>query len=70
MAFFSVVIPAGTTYARFSLFEVNVSRGSNFDLLVDDSIGGMVGASFGPTLEEEVNLADPAPASSGSERRG
>jgi hypothetical protein len=40
MAFFSVVIPAGTTYARFSLFEVNVSRGSNFDLLVDDSMGG------------------------------
>jgi subtilisin family serine protease len=56
---FSVVIPAGTTYARFSLFDANVSPASDIDLYVYRGTT-LVGASGGGTSAEEVNLLNPA----------
>ncbi len=31
---FDVVVPAGTTYARFSLFDANTTAGSDLDMRV------------------------------------
>jgi hypothetical protein len=55
-----VVIPAGTTYARFSLFDANVSPASDIDLYVYRGTT-LVGASGGGTSAEEVNVLNPAP---------
>ncbi|HEY3158933.1 MAG TPA: S8 family serine peptidase [Vicinamibacterales bacterium] len=55
-----VVIPAGTTYARFSLFDADVPPGSDIDLYVYRG-PTLVGASGGGTSNEEVNLVNPAP---------
>jgi subtilisin family serine protease len=55
-----VAIPAGTTYARFSLFNSSVSPASDIDLYVFNSGGTLVGASGGGTSDEEVNLLNPA----------
>jgi len=54
-----VVIPAGTTYARFSLFDANVTPGSDIDLYVYRGTT-LVGASGSGTSAEEVNLVNPA----------
>ena len=57
---FEVVVPAGTTYARFSLFDANVSPASDLDLYVfRNSDGVLVGVSGGGTSNEEVNLSNP-----------
>jgi hypothetical protein len=54
-----VAVPAGTTLARFSLFNANVSPASDLDLYV--YLGATLkGVSAGGTADEEVNLADPA----------
>ena len=53
-----VTIPAGTTYARFSLFDANVTPGSDIDLYVYRGTT-LVGASGGGTSAEEVNLLNP-----------
>jgi hypothetical protein len=53
-----VTIPAGTTYARFSLFDANVSPASDLDLYVYRG-ATLVGASGGGTAAEEVNLVNP-----------
>ena len=55
-----VVIPAGITHARFSLFDADVSAGSDMDLYVYNSAGQLVGNSGGGTSAEEVNLRNPA----------
>jgi subtilisin family serine protease len=57
---FPVMIPAGTTYARFSLFDANVTPPSDLDLYVLNSAGAIVGASGSGTSNEEVNLVNPA----------
>jgi hypothetical protein len=57
---YDVTIPAGTTYARFSLFDANVSPASDLDLYVFNSAFAQIGASGGPTSAEEVNLLNPA----------
>ena len=55
---YDVVIPAGTTYARFSLFDANVSPASDLDLRV--LLGtSQVGSSGSGTSAEEVNLLNP-----------
>jgi hypothetical protein len=54
-----VTIPAGTTYARFSLFDANVSPASDLDLYVYKGTT-QVGSSGGGTATEEVNLVNPA----------
>jgi hypothetical protein len=58
---FAVVVPAGTTYARFALFDANVSPASDLDLYVFRG-GTLVGTSGGGTATEEVNLVNPTAA--------
>jgi len=54
-----VATPAGTTYARFSLFDPDVAPGSDIDMCV--FLGATkVGSSGSGTSAEEVNLLDPA----------
>lgn len=55
-----VNIPAGTSYARFSLFDANVSAPSDLDLEVYNAAGTLVGASGSGTSNEVVNLVNPA----------
>jgi hypothetical protein len=57
---FPVTIPAGTTYARFSLFDANVSPPSDLDLYVLNSSNQIVAGSGSGTSEEEANLVNPA----------
>jgi hypothetical protein len=54
-----VVVPAGTTYARFATFDADVNAGSDLDVCVFTSAGAAVGASAGGTSAEEVSLANP-----------
>jgi hypothetical protein len=62
----SVVVPAGTTYARFSLFNSTTTAGSDLDLYVFtnaayiDPSGLPIGSSAGGSSDEEVNLLNPA----------
>jgi subtilisin family serine protease len=58
-----VAIPDGTTYARFSLFDADVSAGADIDLCVANSAGTIVGSSGSGTSAEEVNLLNPAAGS-------
>ena len=54
-----VTVPAGTTYARFSLFDAFVSPASDIDLYV--YLGAtLVGGSGSGTSAEEVSLVNPA----------
>jgi hypothetical protein len=62
---FDVVVPAGSTYARFSLFDANVAPPSDLDLYVYRVGTGaltLVGASGTGTSQEEVNLMNPTAA--------
>ena len=56
-----VVVPAGTTYARFSLFDADVAvpGSTDLDLCVFNSAEKLVGLSGSGTSAEEVNLLDP-----------
>ncbi|MGI9102945.1 MAG: S8 family peptidase [Terriglobales bacterium] len=58
---FNVTVPAGTTYARFSLFDSTTSPASDVDLYVYRN-GALVGSSGGGTSEEEVNFVNPTAA--------
>ena len=66
--YYTVTVPAGSTYARFSLFDANVSPASDLDLVVyrcaDPSCAAAtaVGSSGGGTSAEEVNLSNPTAA--------
>jgi len=56
---FPVVVPAGTTYARFSLFDTEVSQPSDLDLEVysgNPPVGGAIGGSGGGTTAEDANF--------------
>ena len=55
-----VTVPAGTTLARFSLFDTEVSQASDLDLEIYNAAGTLVGSSGGATTAEEVNLLNPA----------
>ena len=57
---FQVTLPAGLSYARFSLFDSDVSQASDLDVEVYNPAGAPVGASGGATSAEEVNLLNPA----------
>jgi hypothetical protein len=54
-----VAIPAGTTYARFGLFDADVNAGSDIDLCVFNAGGTLVGSSTTGTSAEQVNLLSP-----------
>jgi subtilisin family serine protease len=56
---FPVVVPAGTTFARFSLFD-QPGVSDDLDLEVRNSGGTLVGSSGGPTAAEQVSLVNPA----------
>jgi subtilisin family serine protease len=56
---FPVMVPAGTTYMRFALFDANVSPAADLDLYVTNSLGTLVAASGGTTSAEQVNLVNP-----------
>jgi len=58
---FSVVVPAGTTHARFSLFNEFTNGANDLDLYVYRGTT-LVGASGGGTTAEEVNLLNPIAA--------
>jgi subtilisin family serine protease len=56
-----VTLPAGTTYARISLFDADVNAGTDLDLYV--CLGSsLVGSSGGGTSAEEVNFSFSAPS--------
>jgi subtilisin family serine protease len=55
-----VAIPAGTTYARFSLFDADVTTGADIDMCVFNSASALVGSSGSGTSAEEVNVLNPA----------
>jgi subtilisin family serine protease len=57
----AVAIPAGTTYARFSLFDADVNSGADIDLCVFNG-ATLVGSSGSGTSAEEVNILNPAAA--------
>jgi subtilisin family serine protease len=65
---FTVTVPAGSTYARFSMFDADVSPASDLDLVVyrcsDASCASVtaVGSSGSGTSAEEVNLVNPVAA--------
>lgn len=55
-----VSIPAGTSYARFALYDADVAPGSDIDLFVYNQAGILVGYSATGTSAEQVSLANPA----------
>ena len=55
-----VTVPAGTTYARFALFDADVTAGTDIDLCVFDADKKNVGSSGSGTSAEQVNLLNPA----------
>jgi hypothetical protein len=57
---FPVTVPAGSTYARFSLFDADVTPGSDLDVYVFNSAGSLVAISASGTSQEEANLLNPA----------
>jgi hypothetical protein len=56
-----VTVPAGTSYARFALFDADVAPGTDLDMEVVDPTGEVVGGSGNYNSAEVVNLVDPAP---------
>jgi subtilisin family serine protease len=57
----SVVVPAGTTYARFQLFGADSASGSDIDMCVFRGTT-LVGSSTTGTSDEIVNLLNPVAA--------
>jgi hypothetical protein len=51
-----VAIPLGTTFARFALFDADVTPGSDIDLCVFNAVGTLIGSSGSGTSAEEVNI--------------
>lgn len=58
---YSVNVPAGSTYARFRIFDSETTAGSDLDLYVYNGSGTLVGVSAGGTSDEIVNLVNPTP---------
>jgi hypothetical protein len=58
-AYYNVDVPAGTTYARFELFDATTTLNTDLDLYVFNSSGDQVGYSAGGTSDERVSLVNP-----------
>lgn len=56
---FDIAVPAGTTYARFSLFDNAVSPASDLDLYLYKG-ATQVAVSGGGTASEEIDLVNPS----------
>jgi subtilisin family serine protease len=54
-----VNVPAGTTYARFALFDNATDGNDDLDLYVFNPSGALAGSSGSGTSAEEVNVANP-----------
>ncbi len=67
---FPVVVPASTTIARFSLFDADVTPGSDINLVVRHPGGAVVGTGEGTTSQEQVNLVNPTAGTYTVEVRG
>ena len=57
----TVEVPAGTTYARFSLFDGDVAPGGDVDLYVFGPTGALVASSGNGGSDEAGNVVNPAP---------
>jgi subtilisin family serine protease len=57
---YAVTIPAGTTYARFAMFDADVSPAADIDLEVYNEADTLVASSGGATSTETANLLNPA----------
>ena len=55
----TITIPAGTTYARFALYDDNIPAGNDIDMYVYNAAGEQVGLSGSGTSQEIVNLVSP-----------
>ena len=53
-----VTVPAGNTYARFSLFDENATGGSDLDLEIYDADFNFIGGSGGSTSREQVSFSN------------
>lgn len=53
-------VPAGTAYARFSLFDAFTDGEDDLDVYIYNPGGTLVGVSGGGTSAEQVNLTAPA----------
>jgi hypothetical protein len=56
----NITIPAGTTYARFALYDDAIPAGNDLDLYIYNEDGEQVGLSGSGTSQEIVNLVNPA----------
>lgn len=56
-----VQIPAGSSHARFSLFDADTDGNDDLDLYVFDSQGFFIGQSFNAGSNEEIDLPEPVP---------
>ncbi len=57
---YTVDIPAGMTYARFAMFDADVSPAADIDLEVYNSAGTLVASSGSATSTETANILNPA----------
>lgn len=61
---YTVVVPAGTSLARFATFDADVAAGTDLDMFVYRAgTNSRVGSSTGGTAEEQVDLVNPAAGS-------
>lgn len=56
---FPVAVPAGTTLARFSLFDADVAAGSDIDLCLFNSAGTLIASSTTGTSTEVITRVNP-----------
>ncbi|MFC0622670.1 S8 family peptidase [Kribbella deserti] len=64
VAKFTVVVPAGAKYARFSTFDADYPANTDIDVFVyKTGTTTLLGGSTGGSAEEEVNLVSPAAGS-------
>ncbi len=64
VAKFTVPIAAGSTLARFSLYDSDYAAGSDLDMFVYKAgTAELVGSSAGGSAEEQVDITDPAAGS-------
>ena len=56
-----VTVPAGTTHARFSLFDADVDPGADIDLYLANSANTLIAVSGTGGSDEEINIRNLAP---------
>ena len=59
MTIIPIAVQAGSSYARFSLFDAGTDGNDDLDLYVFNSNGEFVASSSNTAANEEVNLPNP-----------